>query len=41
METGCTETEVEIFVVDKNTARQGGAFSEYVKLTLFSLVNMD
>ena len=31
------ETEVEIFVVDKNKTKQGGAFFEYLNLTNFDL----
>ena len=32
-----SETEVEIFVADKNITRAGGAFFKYLNLTLFNL----
>ena len=32
-----TETEVEMFVVDKNKTRAGGTFFKYMNLTLFNL----
>ena len=31
------ETEVEIFVIDKNKTIQGGAFFKYLNLTSFGL----
>ena len=34
------ETEVEIFVVDKNKTRAGGTLFKYLSLTLFNLGNV-